>query len=104
MPILLLLLAGCEQPCEEYAEEQFWADLKSTYCERKDRCDFPGSCGQTADYLDYQREELAECGATYNACQGKELVDAAASSCESPTGPSLYGEVYTPECPQDTGR
>lgn len=104
MLFFLSLLVGCEEPCESYGEDQFWADLEAAYCERHGRCDFPASCEETENYLAYQREDLASCGAAYNACKGKELVEAAASSCESGTGPELYGEVYTPECPQDTGR
>jgi hypothetical protein len=54
--------------------------------------------------LAYKREELAECGAVFNPCEGKALVELASTTCDSSSWPKLYGEVYEPECPQDTGR
>lgn len=100
----LLLLIACESPCDAYAEDAFWSDIESVYCERNERCEFERSCAETRDYLAYQRQELADCGATFDGCAGKEHLDAAATSCDAPSLPKLFGEVYTPECPLDTGR
>jgi len=102
--LFLILLAACDAPCETYGEDAFWADLEAAYCERHDRCDLAISCAETRSYIDYQRQELLECGATFNACVGSELVEAATTTCDGSSSPKLFGEVYTPECPRDTGR
>lgn len=100
----LLWLLSCEEPCEEYTEEQFWEDLAAIECERLSRCGTGegATCEEGLRYVAEERAHYEDCGATFNPCAAKDLIESLPDNCGYPS--DLRNEVYTPKCPQDTAR